>query len=55
MKATAKQKLERRKIAMLHEFELTKETFDQFRQINDNLLDLYNRMVDKSFMRHRIF
>lgn len=36
-----------RKFALKLMFTLTQESFDAFKRINDNLLDLHNRMVDK--------
>lgn len=36
-----------RKYVLSKMLTLTKESFDAFKTINDNLLDLYNRMVDK--------
>lgn len=39
--------LEERKHILREMFHLSQETFEQFKVINDNLLDLHNRMVDK--------
>lgn len=46
-KATLKILFIERKYAMQKMFILTKESFDEFKNINDTLLDMYNRMVDK--------
>lgn len=36
-----------RKFILRRMFTITQESFDAFKAINDNLLDMYNRMVDK--------
>ena len=44
---TLKMLLDERKHILKEMFHLTQETFDRFKAINSNLLDLHNRMVDK--------
>lgn len=44
---TLKMLLDERKHILNKMFRLTRETFDQFKAINSNLLDLHNRMADK--------
>lgn len=46
-KKTLEYLLEERKYALSKMFTLSQESFDAFKTINDNLLDMYNRMVDK--------
>lgn len=44
---TLKILFQERKYALSRLFTLSQESFDAFKNINDNLLDMYNRMVDK--------
>lgn len=46
-KKTLEYLLEERKYALSKMFTLSQESFEAFKTINDNLLDMYNRMVDK--------
>ena len=47
VRETLKLLFSERRFALRQMFTLTQESFDAFKTINDNLLDMYNRMVDK--------
>ena len=47
VRETLKLLFSERKFALRQMFTLTQESLDAFKAINDNLLDMYNRMVDK--------